>query len=230
MVTRSQTLRRQIGAWSASLGFQVLTADNARQALRIKNRQRPVVAVMSELGTSRATLALARHMRARESALSLPPSTLLAASLTGFAEPYEAVRSAGFSGVLSSPPTYDGLRARLGAAGLLMGSEAQKAVAQRRDAEALFWTELDSDLGELEQSIARLDTSDARRWAHRIKGASLMFGQEALGEAAAALEAWLSNSSQHDVAALAEAAVQFERLVMLFHAQRSNWHRLTPGS
>jgi HPt (histidine-containing phosphotransfer) domain-containing protein len=87
----------------------------------------------------------------------------------------------------------------------------------------LFWAELAGDLAELENAIARFDAPGARRWAHRIKGASLMFGQEALGEAAAALEERTNGVSWLDASHMAEAAKLVERLIVLFHEQRGAW-------
>ncbi|CAN5572230.1 hypothetical protein BH09PSE5_BH09PSE5_16790 [soil metagenome] len=109
---------------------------------------------------------------------------------TGFANlsEYELFRAAGFDGVLAWPLRLAAVRARFAAAGLLPEDRSGHMLTSRSEARALFWIGLAEDIERLKAAAASGRTTDISRWAHRIKGASLMFGETELGASAAALD------------------------------------------
>jgi CheY-like chemotaxis protein len=205
-------LRAMLSAWLEEIGFDVLVASDARTALKRWKMARPPVTLIAAIGRGPIAVRLAARIRAAEVGLGGTACVLIAA--TGFANlgEYDAYRAAGFDSVLTWPLRLCALKARLAACGLLNEEASGHMLTSRAEAESLFWHGLAEDIEQLKSAARRESAADIVRWAHRIKGASLMFGQTGTGEVAALLEGDDTGQPPTDAARIAYLVDRLETL------------------
>ncbi|CAD5198947.1 response regulator [Pseudomonas sp. FEN] len=170
------------------LGVRAVVVSSGAQALQVIEQQAIRLVLLDCYMPEISGYEVARRIRAREPGPDYLP--IIALSVQSGPAHQKRCMDSGMDGVLKKPLYLDALRNLLQLWLDHEPSPATRSVAHYDAAmlQSLYREALEKDLAALQGAISRADFPEASHRAHRIKGAGLMMGAQAIAEAAKATE------------------------------------------